>query len=129
MSEQTREYRAGKTSVYLTRFGQAGLASYAEVMTRKQTAAALAARLGSHRPATADDALGLRFALLGVEMARTATGTATSAERDRAALLTALAALEDATLTPPAAPVAVAQPTTCRHGVAFTASCPACDED
>jgi hypothetical protein len=126
MSEQTREYRIGSQGVYLTRFGQAGMAAWSEIMTGHQTADALEARLQAHTPASDDDALGLRFALRGVELARTAK---VASERDRAAAIRAMATLEAETVARPAVPVVPKQQETCHHGVSFDATCPQCDAD
>lgn len=127
MAEQTREYRISHTeSIYLTRFGQAGMRAFAEVLSGRQTADALAAKLAGHTPPTDDEALALRFALLGIDLARAATG---SFRHDQAAAIRAMKALEHETLGRPAPVIVPAQPDTCRHGIAYAAVCAACDAE
>lgn len=130
-TEQTREYRFGKQSVYLTRFGQMGVRSYFEVIGGKQTAAALAAKFNAARPVAADEQLALRFGLLGVELASKATPHfgAKHTEQEEAGMYTAMAALEAETVNRPAPVAPISQPATCRHGIPFTATCAICDED
>lgn len=130
MAEQTREYRIGHTeSIYLTRFGQIGMRAYFEVASGRKPASDLENKLRAHVPATDDDALGLRFALLGIEMARRSKGAAGNITAETAATVRAMKALEDETLDRPAPATAPAQPDTCRHGVSYAAVCAACDEE
>lgn len=128
-TETTREYRINSESVYLTKFGQAGLAAYSAIVSKQRTADALEAGLSSHKPVTADDALGLRFALAGVAAARAGGGSAATSEADRAAAIRAMAALEAETIARPAPVAAPAQSETCRHGVSIDAACAECDAD
>lgn len=122
MGEQTYEYRGPRLSdsIYLTRFGVTGMRAWSEIMTERQTADAMSAKLAASAPTSPEAALAFQFAARGIELARTkATQWATAQ---------AMQAMEAELLPTRPAAVAPAQPDTCRHGVSYAAVCPQCEE-